>query len=1533
MSKSSYLSANVDVTTDSFGGWINKTNLIINDMGTVVVTVASVAQPNTTNGAQTTGNSHIEGRFSANTLIAATALRGGTVSTPANLVIISNTVFNESALVQISANTNLFDIDANNMVISSNVTFDGGSTKRILIDAANTTVNTGSFFIRSNTEFTGVTANVGTTTLNVTANSIFSGANVYITSTNTTIGDAGTDGLTVNAVADFNANVNIDGALTTINSTNTTIGDAGTDKLNLIAESIFSANATFNGALVNITSTNTTIGNAATDILNVNAVSDFNANVNIDGILSQTANAIFSGALVNITSVNTTIGDASTDILNVNAVSDFNANVNVDGILTVANSATVSGTLTVNTQANTASLMVRDLTATRIPYVGTAGEIVDSANLVFSGTNLNIIGTANVTTNANVGGTLGVTGAAIFANTVGITGVATFSNNIVMADNRTIIMGNSQDFMIYHDGSHSYISDLGTGNLKLDASQLDIQTSNSTATETMATFVRDGAVTLFHDNTARIATSSTGASVTGILAVSGNETVGGTLAVTGAATFSNTVGITGATTATAITASGLIDLTNTTDATSSTVAAVKTAGGLAVAKKLYVGAETVLGGNTTIAASKYLIAPFINVSNNLIISGNTVANNLTVTGTTTLASDITLTVSNAAFTSALVTANLRFDTIATITGDMRPTANNVQDIGSSTAVWRTVYANNVLVTANLRFDTAATVTGNLIPSSNNAQDIGGGLKVWRTVYANNIVANVAWASVTDKPDPNIVVTLTGDVTGTANATLTDLANGTISIATTIASNAVALGTDTTGNYVATMAAGTPSTQSGSSGLTISATAGEGTAATIAHADTSSVSNLAIDNSNGTVLQDLGLTFDTFGHVTGTTSASVNLDLRYPQSAFTNIAVAGQTTVVSDSLTDTLTLVGAGIASITTNATTDTITITATEADTLASVTSRGNTTTNNITVNDLNANNVVISGNLTVSGTTTYINTTNLNVGDNIVTLNADFTGSVPTENAGIEVERGTLTNTALVWNETTDRWTFTNNGTNYFNIPVPTDVSWTIQDGDTTTYTITFDDTLQIASGTYITSNFTADDVLTISHNNTTRTDTTSTAAPNPGGTVTVVGGVTTNATGHVTAIDVETITLPTYDLLAVANTAANAGILRLKDTANANDSILFTGTGITTISSNATHIIANTPGTNLTATAGTTSGPVINSSTGTGVTIPSAALGASGIVTTGAQTFAGIKTFNSTISASINGNAATASVAATVTVAPSTSASAFKVPFTDTTGTVSGNFGLLHDSTATFTYNPSTNVLTAGTFSGALSGNATTATQWATARTVTFAGGDVSGSFTISGSGDVPNIVLTVADDSHNHTIANVDGLQTALDAKAPLTSPAFTGTPSIVGTTPALYFNETDNVAYGWTLRSATGDFDFLNAAGTNVFYITQTGDVVASNNITAFSDSRLKENIVTIDSALDKVSQMRGVYYNRIDDETKTRNVGVIAQEIEKILPEVVYDTADDIKSVAYGNIVGILIEAIKELSEEVKTLKSKLENAE
>lgn len=82
----------------------------------------------------------------------------------------------------------------------------------------------------------------------------------------------------------------------------------------------------------------------------------------------------------------------------------------------------------------------------------------------------------------------------------------------------------------------------------------------------------------------------------------------------------------------------------------------------------------------------------------------------------------------------------------------------------------------------------------------------------------------------------------------------------------------------------------------------------------------------------------------------------------------------------------------------------------------------------NITI----SNNLTVTGNLTVSGTTTTINTATLNIADNIITLNSDFITGAPTENAGIEVLRGGSSTTSIRWNETTDKWQFTNDGTTY---------------------------------------------------------------------------------------------------------------------------------------------------------------------------------------------------------------------------------------------------------------------------------------------------------------------------------------------------------------------------------------------------------------------------------------------------------------------------------------------------------------------
>ena len=90
------------------------------------------------------------------------------------------------------------------------------------------------------------------------------------------------------------------------------------------------------------------------------------------------------------------------------------------------------------------------------------------------------------------------------------------SNHLSFPDSAKAQFGGSNDLQIYHDASHSYINDAGTGNLKIASSQIDLL-GGTDAGETMATFVDDGAVTLYHDNTAKIATSATGVSITGTL--------------------------------------------------------------------------------------------------------------------------------------------------------------------------------------------------------------------------------------------------------------------------------------------------------------------------------------------------------------------------------------------------------------------------------------------------------------------------------------------------------------------------------------------------------------------------------------------------------------------------------------------------------------------------------------------------------------------------------------------------------------------------------------------------------------------------------------------------------------------------------------------------------------------------------------------------------------------------------------------------------------------------------------------------------
>ena len=134
------------------------------------------------------------------------------------------------------------------------------------------------------------------------------------------------------------------------------------------------------------------------------------------------------------------------------------------------------------------------------------------------------------------------------------------------------------------------------------------------------------------------------------------------------------------------------------------------------------------------------------------------------------------------------------------------------------------------------------------------------------------------------------------------------------------------------------------------------------------------------------------------------------------------------------------------------------------------------------------------------------------------------------------------------------------------------------------------------------------------------------------------------------------------------------------------------------------------------------------------------------------------------------------------------------------------------------------------------------------------------------------------------------------------------------------------------YKYGPNSSTGNPVFLidyNDVNNTLGY---TYNIIATGNVTAYSDIRLKENIETIDSPLEKIQKMRGVYYTLKEDSSSQRKIGVIAQEMEEVLPEVVHtDTSEDKwKSVAYGNIVAVLLEGMKAQESTLRSIQSYLE---
>ena len=939
------------------------------------------------------------------------------------------------------------------------------------------------------------------------------------------------------------------------------------------------------------------------------------------------------------------------------------------------------------------------------------------------------------------------------------------------------------------------------------------------------------------------------------------------------------------------------------------------------------------------------------------------------------------------------------------------------------------------------------------------------------LFTNNTETGLAF--VWDSANQNFDVTLdnssfalTGDVTGTATQT----AKGNVSIATTIAANSVALGTDTTGNYMSGIS-GT------SNEITVSHTPGEGSTATISLPDDVTIGN-------NLVVTDYTRTA---GLRVGTTGAD-------PGDG--NLAVAGNATIT-------------------------------------------GNTT---------------ITGNLTVNGTQTSLNVATLEVEDTLILAGSNLGSTEPNAGGfGLETKpfAGVHSNAAsgvtgahsIVYNFATDRWEADgslilsqatagapnvegnvfedNDNLNFVNgagLSLTTGKSGTTH---TVTYTNTDkgsdqaifrnvsadtgtnavadsnNDTLQILGGTALASvGDASNDKITINHSNVTRTNTTATDDG------TYVKGITTNAQGHITAVDsgdfddyyykqtsfksTNTGSAPVIRdasgnfsagtiSASLTGTASNANLLDninstsflRSDTADTLTGVLTIGTGGRIDMDVQDSIVAgdyghgvyglydatkfqhvwgmgvaydmDSSGANLTGYYGlayTHSNNTTNDAAGRSandaetwggshqllhVTNGSvtAAMGSS--IWTSGQVYttsygkssqwnsAYSDTNNATnantasriVKRDANGDFSAGTITATLSGNASSATYATKVTFNNTGDTNTTLKLLLGDPTdnqitqgtiykdGELEYRLDTNTLYAGTFSGALSGNATTASS-----SVKFMSTSHNGTYWLTNNWDgaywkidsnhTGGTRVDYANSAGSAGSASTAGSITSQANSATITASVNESANSIVrrdanGYIHNDYFNmsandvttgvtqvvvETGNDGY---LRygSAAAIRSFINVADnannyslpaqyannqyvdttSNVHFeglmVGQTSGATANTircvgDVVAYysSDKRLKDNIKPIENSLDKVNKLTGYEFDWNDKQEvyEGHDIGVIAQEVEEVVPEIVETREHDgYKAVKYEKLTALLINAVNELTEQNKELKSEIEN--